>query len=456
MKILKQTKSKRLTLLAGLFVGISLFMLFKMTQKNPAHDTSVILAPILTVIEVRAVNFRLEAQGFGVSRPAESWHAVANVSGRVLTTHPGLKSGVILPAGTELLAIDPSRYELTIAEAKADLASLTAELTQLQTEKSNTLALLNLAHEQLTLSEQELSRFEKLVSSDSVSISGRDEKLRATVAQRQELQSLENQLAVMPMRQSSLKAKQLRAEAKLKQAQQDLADTHFIAPYAVRISKVEVEKHQHISSGQQLFSADNIEKAEVEAQIPLTELRRLMAVVSMPLESSQHTADISERFNFEQIDGEVRLVGSESTTWPANITRIASGLTPRTRSGRVVVNIDEPYRDVKLPDKPALQSDMYLRVLLSVLNPQPLLVVPASSVHQGEVYLVGEDNRLLRRPVVVSFEQQDLAVISSGLKAGDHIIVDDIPMAINGMRISQQRDKGLENRLKSDASGESL
>ena len=456
METVKQTKSRTLIALAGLFVGISLFVLFKITQKSPAYDKSVKSAPVLTVIEISAVDFRLEAQGFGVSRPAESWLAVANVSGRVVNTHPGLKSGVILPAGTELLSIDPSRYQLTIAEANADLASLAAELAQLRTEKTNTAALLALAREQLTLSEQQLSRFEKLVSSDSVSKSGRDEKLRASVAQRQALQSLENQLAVMPMRQSSLKAKQLRAQTKLQQAQHDLADTHFIAPYALRISKVEVEKYQHISAGQQLFSADNIEKAEVEAQIPLTELRRLMAVVSMPVKASQHTLDISERFDFKQIHSEVKLVGSETTIWPANITRIASGLTPRTRSGRVVVVIDEPYRHAKLPERPALQPEMYLRVLLSALNPDPLLVVPASAVHHGEVYLVGEDNRLVRRRVEVSFEQKDLAVISSGLKAGEHVIVDDIPMATNGMRISEQRDKVLENRLKTDALGASL
>ena len=456
MKISKQTKSRALIVLAGLFVGISLFIVFKITQKGPAYDQSLNLAPTVTVLQVKAVDFRLQVQGFGVSRPAESWQAVANVSGRVVKTHPGLKSGVILPAGTELLVIDPSRYELTIAEANADLASLAAELAQLQTEKMNIVALLDLARQQLTLSEHELSRFEKLVGRDSVSKSGRDEKLRATVTQRQAVQSLENQLAVIPMRQSSLQAKKLRAQTKLQQAQQDLADTHFIAPYDLRMSQVAVEKHQYVSAGQKLFSADNIAKAEVEAQIPLTELRRLMAAVAIPPKPSQQTLDISERFNFKQIHSEVQLVGSETTTWSAKIARIASGLTPRTRSGRVVVEVNEPYRQATLPQRPALQPDMYLRVLLSVLNPQPLLVVPASVIHQGEVYLLGEGNHLVRRHVEVDFVQRDLAVISTGLQAGDYVIADDIPMAINGMSVSPKYGKALENKIKADALGESL
>ena len=456
MKISKQTKSRALTVFAGLLIGISLFVLFKIIQKSPEYDESVNIAPTVTVIEVKAVKFRLEVQGFGVSRPAESWQAVANVSGRVVKTHPGLKNGVILPAGTELLAIDPSRYELTIAQANADLASLAAELIQLSTEKTNTVALVNLAREQLSLSEQELSRFEKLVGSNSVSKSGRDEKLRATVTQRQALQSLENQLALIPTRQSSLKAKQVRAQTKLQQAQQDISDTHFIAPYDVRISHIDVEKHQYVTSGQKLFVADNIAKAEVEAQIPLTDLRRLMAVTSMPANSSHTNLDISERFNFKQIQSQVQLVGSPTTVWSASVARIASGLTPLTRSGRVVVEVDEPYRQATLPQRPALQPDMYLRVLLSVINPEPLIVVPASVVHQGKVYLLGKDSRLERRQVKVRFVQRDLAVISAGLQTGDYVIADDIPMAINGMRISAKHAKVLEERIKTDALGESL
>jgi multidrug efflux pump subunit AcrA (membrane-fusion protein) len=69
---------------------------------------------------------------------------------------------------------------------------------------------------------------------------------------------------------------------------------------------------------------------------------------------------------------------------------VASGLDPVTRTARVVVTVDAPYRGADPPARPVLQRDMYVRVRLSADSPEPLLVVPASAVHQGEVYLVDE------------------------------------------------------------------
>lgn len=441
--------------LAGVGAGIALLVLLVVNRQLPEHGEVAPPVPTLSVIELQSLAFEMEARGHGVTRPAETWQAIANVAGRVVERHPELESGNLLREGTLLLALDPSRYDLAIAEAQADLAALSAEQAQLDTEQQNTERLLALEQERLTLAEQELARIERLVEQGSVSRSRRDEQRRATLAQRQAVAALENQLALLPSRRETLQAQMARAETRLGQAREDLADTRFVAPYDLRLGEVEVELHQHAAVGQKLFRADSIEAAEIETHIPLPMLRRLMGNVlrSAPPEDA---LAIGERLDFSVIQAEVRLAGAGDIRWPARVTRVSSGLDPVTRTARVVVSVDEPYGQVAPPDRPALQPGMYVQVRLNAMSRAPQLVIPATAVHAGEVYRVSNDDRLERVAVSVAFEQHDLAVISEGLAPGDRVIVDDPVPALEGMALNPRRDTALEQQLQARARGETL
>lgn len=439
--------------LAGLGVGIALLVLLVVNRQTPDHGEVEPRVPTLSVIAVQPLPFEMEARGHGVTRAAETWQASANVAGRVVERHPELESGNLLREGTLLLALDPSRYELAIAEVEAELASLAAEQAQLDTEQQNTERLLALEQERLDLAEQELARIERLVKQGSVSRSQRDEQRRATVAQRQAVAALENQLALLPTRRDTLKAQMARAETRLEQARQDLADTRFVAPYDLRLGEVEVELHQHAAVGQPLFRADSIEAAEIETHIPLPMLRRLMGNV-LASTSPGDVLAIGERLDFSAIEAQVHLAGAEEIRWPARVSRVSSGLDPVTRTARVVVTVDEPYGQVAPPDRPALQPGMYVQVRLNAMSRAPQLVIPATAVHAGEVYRVSEEDRLERVAVTVAFEQHDLAIIRDGLSPGDRVIVDDPVPALEGMALEPRRDSALEQRLQARARGE--
>lgn len=453
MTVFFKSMGRGLMVLAGLLVGVALLVLFVVNRQIPTHGEVAQGVPALAVIEVQPVAFRLEARGHGVARPAETWQAIANVAGRVVERHPDLASGSLLPADTLLLVLDPSRYRLAAAEAEAELANLAADRAQLTAEGANTHRLLELERERLALAEQELSRIERLFDTGAVSRSQFDEQRRATLAQRYAVESLENQQRLIPSRQQRLVAQVDRATTRLEQARQDIEDTRFMAPYDLRMGDVEVEMHQHVGVGKRLFQADSIEAAEVEARIPLTMLRRLMAAVPHP-ERREDALDISEWLDFSAIRAEVFLIGVEDVEWSGRVTRVASGLDPDTRTARVVVMVDEPYRGADPPARPVLQRDMFVHVRLSAEHPEPLLVVPASAVHQGEVYLVDAHDRLERRKVEVAFEQRDLAVIRRGLAPGDLVIVDDPVPALGGMQLAPHRDDDLALLLQRIAAGE--
>ena len=244
-----------------------------------------------------------------------------------------------------------------------------------------------------------------------------------------------------------------RGDQALAQARRDLEDTRFTAPYDLRLGEVEVEMHQFVGAGQRLFQADSLAAAEVEAHVPFAMMRRLLGGVT-PAELPEDVLERAERLDLSGIRAEVALAGATDVGWAGRVVRVASGLDPATRTVRVVVRVDHPYREARPPDRPPLLRDMYTRVTLSAADTVPRLVVPAAAVHQGELYLADEDDRLERRPVEVAFEQHDLAVIAAGLAPGERVIVDDLQPAINGMALAPRRDAALERRLRALAAGE--
>lgn len=444
--------SKAIAVLLGLALGGALLVLFVANRQAPERLEAEVRPVAVSVIEARPLDFRLDARGYGVARPTETWQAVANVAGRVVERHPDLESGAFLRAGTLLVVLDPSRYELTIAEIEGEIASLRAERLQLDTEEGNVRRLLEVEREQLVLSERELTRVESLAERGTVAPARLDEQRRAALAQRQSVVSLENTLALLPSRRAVLDAQRERATTRLAQARRDLDDTRFVAPYDLRLGEVEVELHQFVGVGQRLFQADSLAAAEVEARVPFSMLRRLLGIVA-PDHPPQDAFGLGERVDFSAIEAELELVGAPGVRWAGRVVRVASGLDPATRTVRVVVRVDHPYRDALPPDRPPLQRDMYTRVRLSAASPNPLVAIPASAVHQGELYLVDEEDRLELRQVEVAFEQGGLAVIATGLTPGERVVVDDLPSALRGMALAPWHDEALERRVAAQAAG---
>ena len=335
------------------------------------------------------------------------------------------------------------------------MAILAGELAQLEAEEANTRRLLDLERQALDLAERELSRIERLAASGSVSTSQRDAQRRSTLGQHQAVTSLENTLALLPTRRDILGAQRERASVRLAEAHRDRADTRFVAPYDLRLGEVDVELHQFVGVGQRLFEADSLAAAEVEARLPFSMVHRLLGSVA-PAELKPGTLHLSDRIDLDLINADLELVGAPGVGWEGRVVRVASGLDPATRAVRVVVRVEQPWRDARPPDRPPLQRGMYVRVRLSAPSSELRLVVPASALHQGELYPVDGQDRLVRRPVSVAFQQGELAVIEAGLAPGERVVVDDLQPVIEGMALSVRRDEATEARLAGRARGDAV
>jgi multidrug efflux pump subunit AcrA (membrane-fusion protein) len=382
-------------------------------------------------VEAPVLRVRPTAKGFGVARPGATWQAVSRVSGTVIYRHPELESGTILAAGTRLVEIDPTDYELAIAEAEAQIAGLRAERDQLETDQANIERLLEIERDRLDLAERELDRVRTLVEREAAAASRLDEQETQTLAVRKIVQELENQLNVMPSRRKRLEAETDRNRSLLTRAKRDLGYTTITAPFDFRVADVSVEQDQFAAAGHVLLSADGIELAEVPAQMQLETFRRVVG--SLPFGGEAEL--LSEKIDLTGIDATARLLTGGGATWPARVTRVEAGLDPQIRTAQVVIAVDEPYRSAVPPDRPPLVKNMYVEVELAGQPLAPMAVIPASAVHENTIYVLDSDDRLELRPVEIGFRQNGLAMVAQGLEGGERIIVDDLVPAIAGMRV---------------------
>lgn len=444
------------TLTAALLAGIAIIVLLIVLSPAPERSDAGPEPRMVRTMEITPSRFVVTARGYGSIRAEESWQASARVGGRIIEHHPNLESGNMITEGSELLRIDPTRYELALASTRADIAAISSEQRQLEQRVANIRQLLVLEEERLTLAERELERARNLAERDALSQARLDEQERSTLQQRLAVQSLENELSLFPTQRENLDARLARAESAQNHANRDLADTRFIAPFDLRVHEVQAELHEEAQPGQPLFTADSIRRAEAIIQIPVPQLRRLLT--QMPTGSTPGTgdldADLHRRLDLGSIQARLTLAGAQETSWPAQVTRVASGLDRQTRTVRVVLTVEEPYRNANPPEQPPLVRDMYVQAELSLPTPGEVLIVPVSAVHEGQVYLLDRDNRLERRSITVAWTQRDLAVIQEGLESGEQLILDDLEPAIEGARLAPILDEHALEAIMSQARGQ--
>lgn len=452
-------KSGLLVVVGATILGVIFIAVMVRLKQGPAHEGARPQVHTVHTVDISPVPFLLQATGFGNVKAGDSWQAVANVEGRVIWRHPDLKSGNLIAAKTPLLRIDPTRYELAIRAAKADVATTEIELRQLEQEAANTRNLLALEKNRQVLAERELERARTLTDRNFFSATRLDEQEKLTLQQRLAVESLENALSLIPTRQAMLQARLAYRQTDLAKARENLADTEFIAPFDLLLHHIGVDLHQQVNRGQSLFTADSIATAEATIQVPVSDLFQLLAIVRHGSASSPPDDALPGMKNLSNtglLSAAVSLAGNSAMRWQARITRIASGLDPATRTVQVVLSVDQPYRNANLPEQLPLVRDMYVRGTLSALTRDPVFVVPAAAVHQGMVYLADAENRLERRPVQVAWSQRDLAVIGNGLKPGDRVILDQLVPAIDGMPLDPIPDPEAAEKLRHQASGEAL
>lgn len=431
---------RRLAFFPPFLLGIALLWWAGQNREAPTSVTPEERRTLAAYIPAKPRAFTPEVSGYGQVAPARVWTALAQVAGRVTFVHKDFVRGGTVSEGDVLFEIARDTYELAVARAEADVRSAEAKVDEIRLSEDTTKAALAIEQQALKLLENDLARVTKLNQSGTTTSASREAKQREVLAQRSKVQSVETTLTLLPAQLQSAQQNVVVARTAKQSAELDLDRTVVTAPFDGRVTRADVEVSQFVGVGGAMGSIDGVAIAEIDVQMP----PQLMAALAGLAFDGGQLGDINTLIKAEvSIDG-----GGSTAKWPAQVARISDVVDPETRSIGVIVQVTDPYGGVEPGERPPLIKGMLVKVTLASPQLDQVILVPRSTIRNGQLRIAGPDDRLAYAPVSPIFSADGLSVLApNALPEDARIVTSDLSPAIKGMLLAPERDVFTETRL---------
>ncbi len=342
---------------------------------SPEGDAKApeITVPTVQISQLFPTNHNVMISSYGEMQPFESTRLSAQVSGEVVNWHQNFVVGGIVKRGEVLFTIERDNYEASVLQAEAGLASAKAALIE--------------------------------------------EQAKAKVAERQAKRLSDKQVTDLYLRKPqvlSARAQVKSAQAALKRARRDLANTKVVAPYDALVISRDIGVGQFVSAGSQVAVLNNVEAAEV--QVPI--------------------AGFDSAFLPEHFSGvEARIVqdGIQKIERQGVIARDLGVIDTSTRMVNLIVRVDDPYGLDS--QEPALKFGAYVEVQFAGKELEHIYKLPQELVNNRTVWVVDSDNELQSRKVNVLREEGEFMLIAGGIEARDQLVLTVPEYPRNGMEV---------------------
>jgi multidrug efflux system membrane fusion protein len=448
------SNARRWLIFPPILLGVAVFAVLARNRRELEQQPEQEDSTVLSVVAAPRVDLVPRVLGYGTAEPGDVWRAVAEVRGRVVDIHPELEAGALIQEGQLLLKIDPTEYEIAIKRLQADIKHVDAQLAGLDAQAQNDRESLKIEESAVALVTRELDRLKKLVVTSAAAAQDVDVKEREQLVLFQRVQTLKNSLNLFPANRDALLATKAVDQAQLEQAHIDLGKTEIRAPFACRLSELQIEEGQFVSAGETLFEAHSTALTEVVAHVPIDQLRNLISPEQrIEIHSILDMKQVREHFQFTAI---VRMRSGEFVAeWEGRFDRIREEIDPRTRTVGIVIAVDRPYEKIVVGERPPLLKGAFCEVELRGIARPGQIVIPRTAYWDGHVYVVDQNNRLRRQKTEIEFAQNNLICVRSGVQEGDRIVTSDEPGPLaSGMLVKPEADEAALQELLAEAAAE--
>lgn len=441
------------------FIAAALAFLFYTVSNKPAPE-QIALAERAVAVRIITAQEQLitpEISGFGLVTPARTYSAIPQVSGAAIYVNPDLKNGSILPAGSVLLRLSPTDFNLAIAQANANIRAAEARMTEIAISETNQTAALALEQDALALKTNDLERVKRLFDAGTVSQSAMDNARATHLTQRQKVLNLESTLALLPT-QRAVQTEQIAVyETTLETAILNLNRSELTLPFAARVASVSVEIGQFVSAGKTIAQLNGVAAAEVSAQIAIADMQSLLHSAH---QSSGQTLEIPETgLNIEpskmgkllkdfDLNARVEMdLGGQILTWPAEVDRISDTIDPKTGALGIIVQVKNIYQSVTPGTRPPLTKGMFVKVVLSA-KPISATAVPRSALRNGMLLVADGEDRLQILLVPPYIVQNEVALLQNTAPTGTRIVLSTPNPIVSGMLLAPSLDLDMMETLQ--------
>ena len=421
-----------LILLVMVSIGILIIRSSFVNQKKilPLDIDPVPVA--VKVQKVRSGDWKPSVRLFGSMKPFEHFRAIAQVSGEIQWVHPQLKGGAVFKAGEVILKLDPTDYELEVQRASSKQEEIQQRLKEIALSEEQLRKIIETEEKNLELSLKEYHRQRDLLSQETTTKAVLDRAHQTYLAAKIGLDQQRDQLELIPVRKAALEAQLASQAAALKTAKRQVDRTVVSLPFTGRIREFQMVEGQFLSQGQTMFQADGISLMEVHSQISPRKMKLLMGGEENSV--AWEAKDLQTLVRSIHWDIRVQLVGSHFPhTWSASLDRIEGGIDSTTRTLGLVFLVEEPWENLRVGKKPPLIVGAHVKVLIEGQTFRDVIRIPRHSLHQKHAYLCDRDSKLEVRAVEVLREHDGTALISTGIQAGENLVLTDLSPAFPGL-----------------------
>jgi len=424
---MKHWLKKPIVLPVLILFGFLALMIIKSGKPAPTASMVEEYATPAEIQELIETSVTPIAIGYGTAKPSSNLNVPAEVSAEITWIHPKLKQGGNLKIGTEVVKFDTRDIELSLSKVKADLTSQNTRVAELDLEERNAAQQLLLSQQKYELAKGEFERKKALSKQGAIATSTLDIEARNLINQETELENMKLQLALYPKQRELLGSEIKIVQAQIEEQERNLSRTRVFMPFNARIGTVNVEKGSFISKGSTLFVAQGKNNMEVLTQIPAKKMLPLLSH-AIGKKVSDDSASLKQKLGLE---AKVYWVdGPSSAFWAARVLRSNDSIDSKTRSLGLIIGIENTVEQERVGIRPPLFKGMYLKVEITG-NAIDAIKVPRSAIHQGNLYLINSDNRLIIEKAKIAFVQGDYAVLSQKPSVNALILTDLIPAVPN-------------------------
>jgi RND family efflux transporter MFP subunit len=331
--------------------------------------------------------------------------------GRVIDLSPSFEDGGSVEAGQVLVRFDPADAQAAVDRARADLAD--AEAEQRDAARGLTLAgdELAAAEEQAALRERAFQRQEDLAERGvTTAISTETAELAASAA-RQSVLSRRQAVAQAEARLDQAATRIARSQIALEEAQRRLDDTTLTAPFDGTLSETSVVVGRLVAPNERVADLIDPDDLEVSFRVSTAQFARLLDE-----DGALTDAEVTVTLEVAGIALEAK----------GQISR-ASAAAGEGATGRLIF--------AKLTDTAGFKPGDFVTVRVREPELQDIIRLPSSAIDaQGEVLVLGEDNRLEAIEVTLLRRQRD-EVLVRGPVLGRRVVAERSPLLGAGISV---------------------
>lgn len=385
----KEPKTNRLRLLLPVIVIIiSAAVALWMVQSGPKAKPRT-KSRNAVLVDVRPIELGPQTTTvsvMGTVKPQREVTLKPQVSGEIIKVSDNLIPGGRFHKGEEMLAIDPSDYQLVVKQLASQVARVEADM-------------------QMELGRQRVAQKEFELLGEEVSDAEQALMLR------------EPQLA-------SNRALLEGTRAQLEQAQLNLQRTSVKAPFNAVVMSREVNLGTRVSPSTSLATLVGSDYYWVEAPVPASQLQWI---------------------NVGQQDQEagssVRIY--DSVAWGPDSYRSGHlvGLTAvveeNGRMAKLLAQVSDPLAlQPDSSEQPKLLLGSYVRVDIKGKRLARAAAIERDLVHDGnQLWIMDDQGRLDIRTVEIAFRGQDQVLVTGGIREGEQLITTNLPSPVQGMAL---------------------